>query len=82
MPFEEGGLHVLPGKALLDPVGARVDQYGQLPKGTMSKLTVRSDVFVGEVHGSVACGSGSQSQKPHTHVQSGQGKRLRITSSF
>jgi hypothetical protein len=50
-PFERGGVHVLPGKALLDPKNIRLDQYGQLPKGAMQRLTARPDVFVGKVAG-------------------------------
>jgi hypothetical protein len=50
-PYETGGVHVLPGKGTiaLDPVDAKVDQYGQLPKGTVKRLTAQSNVFVGPV---------------------------------
>lgn len=50
-PYEFGGLHVLPGQALLVPVNVRLDQYGQLPKNTMQRLLARPDVFVGRVRG-------------------------------
>jgi hypothetical protein len=50
-PFEVGGSHVLSGRALLDPVNARLDQYGQLPKGSLQRMLARPDTFVGTVHG-------------------------------
>ena len=50
-PYEFGGLHVLPGQALLEPVAARIDQYGQLPKGTAKRLAAMPNVFVGTLHG-------------------------------
>jgi len=48
-PYENGGLHALPGKALLEPIEVRLDAYGQMPKGTAAKLAGRPDVFVGKV---------------------------------
>lgn len=48
-PYETGGLHVLPGKALLDPVDIRLDQYGQLPQQTMTRLTARKDIYIGPI---------------------------------
>lgn len=50
-PYELGGLHVTPGKALLEPVGVKLDQYGQLPKGLVQKLAADPTVFVGTVKG-------------------------------
>lgn len=50
-PYEFGGLHALPGQALLEPVNARVDAYGQLPKGTVQKLAAMPNVFVATIHG-------------------------------
>ena len=51
LPFEIGGSHVLPGTGLvaLDPVGARLDQYGQLPRLSTQQLSGRPDIFVGPV---------------------------------
>jgi len=48
-PFETGGAHVLPGKALLDPVNVSLDQYGQLTKGAPKRLAAKPNVFVGTV---------------------------------
>ncbi|MCQ8240534.1 hypothetical protein [Rhizosaccharibacter radicis] len=53
-PFEDGGLHATPGKALLVPVDAATDQYGQLPKDAIKRYAGRKDVFVGTVHGVMA----------------------------
>ena len=49
LPYEFGGVHVLPGKALLDPVDIRLDQYGQLPKNAMNRLKARGDIFIGTI---------------------------------
>lgn len=49
-PYETGGVHVLPGKALLNPVGAYLDQYGQLPNRAMTRYQGRPDIFIGTVH--------------------------------
>jgi hypothetical protein len=51
MPFEFGGVHVLPGKALLGPKNVTLDPYGQLRKNTPKRLAKRKDVFVGTVKG-------------------------------
>lgn len=48
-PYEEGGIHVLPSKALLNPKNVTLNQYGQLRKGTLAALKGRSDIFIGPV---------------------------------
>lgn len=48
-PYEEGGVHVLPGPALLKPVDIKLDQYGQLPNKTMEKLKARPDIYIGPI---------------------------------
>lgn len=48
-PYEYGGLHVLPGPALLAPKQINVDAYGQLPKNTIKRLAGRQDIYVGPV---------------------------------
>lgn len=48
-PCETGGLHVLPGKGLLNPKDIGLDQYGQLPRQAAARLKSRQDVFVGTV---------------------------------
>lgn len=48
-PYETGGVHVLPGKALLRPMDIRLDAYGQLPKSTMAILRSRQDIYIGPV---------------------------------
>lgn len=49
-PFEYGGLHSIPREFLYEPVGAAVDAYMQLRKGTVARLAARKDVFIGTVH--------------------------------
>jgi hypothetical protein len=56
LPYEDGGSHVLPGKALLNPKDIRLDQYGQLTRATLRRLKAMPNVFIGPVktsHGSV-----------------------------
>lgn len=48
-PFEFGGMHKQNGPKILNPVGAQVNAYGNLPKGTWKRLQARKDVFVGIV---------------------------------
>lgn len=48
-PYETGGVHVLPGLALLNPKNIPLNAYGQLPRGIVDKLKGRPDVFIGAV---------------------------------
>lgn len=48
-PYETGGVHKLPGSALLNPKDIALNQYGQLPRGIMSKLRSRNDIYIGVV---------------------------------
>lgn len=48
-PYEGGGVHVLPGRALLNPKNIALNAYGQLPRGIVDKLKGRPDVFIGSV---------------------------------
>lgn len=48
-PYEDGGAHKLPGRALLNPKDIRLDANGQLPRGTMAALRARPDIFIGVI---------------------------------
>jgi hypothetical protein len=48
-PYEDGGVHQLSSKALLNPKDIPLNQYGQLRKGALAALKARSDVFIGPV---------------------------------
>lgn len=48
-PYESGGNHVLPGRALLNPKGVKLNANGQLPRNVLARLKARPDVFIGEV---------------------------------
>lgn len=48
-PYEKGGVHKLPGKALLNPKDVVLNQYGQLRRGALAALKGRSDIFIGPV---------------------------------
>lgn len=48
-PYEEGGSHVLSGRALLNPKNIKLDKYGQLPRKVLERLKARPDVFIGPV---------------------------------
>lgn len=48
-PYAEGGVHALPGRALLNPKDIKLDQYGQLPRRTMAMLRARADIYIGVI---------------------------------
>jgi len=48
-PYEFGGLNKLNSSALLKPVDARLNQYGNLPKSALDRYKNRRDVFIGKV---------------------------------
>lgn len=55
-PYEKGGLHVLPGRSLLNPKDIKLNQYGQLSRGTLQRLKARPDVYIGPLktkHGEI-----------------------------
>ena len=47
----EGGLRRPEGRAILIPVGARTNTYGNLPRRAVARLLARSDTFSGRVKG-------------------------------
>lgn len=48
-PYEDGGVHHLNSRALLNPKDITLNQYGQLKRGTLAALKARSDIFIGPV---------------------------------
>lgn len=48
-PYERGGVHKLNSRALLNPKGISLNQYGQLRKGALAALKGRRDIFIGPV---------------------------------
>lgn len=48
---EEGGTRHPKGKALLTPVGQRLNKYGNMPRGAVKRILARSDTFSGTVRG-------------------------------
>ncbi|MDY7560205.1 hypothetical protein [Pseudomonas sp. AB6] len=48
-PYEVGGLHVLSGRALLNPKDIKLNAYGQLPRNVLERLKARKDIFIGPV---------------------------------
>jgi len=48
-PYEDGGIHVLPSKKLLNPKDIKLDSFGQLPRNILEKLRSRPDIFIGPV---------------------------------
>jgi len=48
-PYEDGGVHKLNSRALLNPKDIRLNSYGQLPRATMGRLKARPDVFIGAI---------------------------------
>lgn len=51
MPYEFGGLHVLPGPELLNPKSISLDQYGQLRRNAIKRLAARKNVFFATIRG-------------------------------
>lgn len=49
LPYEIGGTNKLNSQALLKPIGAKVNQYGNLPRNLVKRLTGKPNVFVGKV---------------------------------
>lgn len=78
-PYETGGLHVLPSKALLNPKDIKLDQYGQLPKSTLARLKARPDIFIGpvETKAGVVNGVWQRSMLPKTKTKGRGGRALR-----
>lgn len=50
-PYETGGTNKLNSKALLKPVGAPLNQYGNLSKNKLAQLKAKGSTFVGKVKG-------------------------------
>lgn len=49
LPYEVGGKNKLNSRALLKPVGQKVNQYGNLPRNAIQRLLSKPNVFVGAV---------------------------------
>ncbi|WP_231890143.1 hypothetical protein [Ralstonia solanacearum] len=49
LPYEAGGQNKLNARALIKPVGQKVNQYGNLPRTTVKRLAAKKNVFVGKV---------------------------------
>lgn len=78
-PYETGGVHVLPGQALLNPKDVRLNQYGQLSRGTMKRLKGRSDIYIGPIetkHGKI------DGVWQRTKAKKGNPSRLRLLIRF
>lgn len=78
-PYETGGVHVLPGNALLNPKDIRLNQYGQLSRGTMKRLQGRSDIYIGPIkttHGKI------DGVWQRTKAKEGNPSRLRLLIRF
>ncbi|ANN70901.1 hypothetical protein [Bordetella bronchialis] len=48
-PYEDGGVHKLNSRALLNPKDIRLNSYGQLPRSALGRLKARPDVFIGAI---------------------------------
>jgi hypothetical protein len=50
LPYEVGGVHYLGSRiAMPVPIAQAVNQYGNIPRGTIAKLRGRPDVFIGSI---------------------------------
>lgn len=50
LPYETGGKNKLNSRALLKPVNARVNQYGNLPRNFIKSAKEKPNVFIGKVN--------------------------------
>lgn len=78
-PYEDGGSHSLPSKALLNPKNIRLDQYGQLTRSTLQRLKARSDVFIGPIRTKSGPVNGVWQRIPATR---GKPARLKLLIRF
>jgi len=79
-PFEDGGVHQLNSKALLNPKDIKLNQYGQLPKNILAALKARPDIFIGPVKTSKGVVNGVWQRPTNTKrvtLLNAKGKRLR-----
>ncbi len=90
-PYEEGGLHMLPGRVLLNPKNIRLNNYGQLPRDMLAKLKARSDIFIGPVKGKSGTINGvwqrvpavaGQAAKRGRAAKAGQAAHLKLLIRF
>lgn len=49
LPYEDGGVHKLPGPALFNPKDIDLNSYGQLPRGIMARMRGRKDIYIGVI---------------------------------
>ncbi|MFL9918835.1 hypothetical protein PQR75_26325 [Paraburkholderia fungorum] len=49
LPYEIGGTNKLNSQALLMPINAKVNQYGNLPRNLVKRLSAKPNVFVGKM---------------------------------
>lgn len=80
-PYESGGVHVLPGRALLNPKDIKLNQYGQISKGTLNHLKARSDIFIGPVktkHGMI----NGVWQRSTSSIPAGNSKKARTSNRY
>lgn len=49
LPYEDGGVHKLNSRALLNPKDIKLNQYGNLPNAALARLKAKPGVFIGPV---------------------------------
>lgn len=49
LPYEIGGTNKLNSQALLKPINAKVNQYGNLPRNLVKRLSAKPNVFIGKM---------------------------------
>lgn len=72
-PYEFSGHQVLNSRALLNPKNIRLNQYGNLPKGTLARLKARPDIYIGPIntHNGVVNGVWQRVAAGHTSRKRG-----------
>lgn len=78
-PYEFGGTNKLNSQALLKPVDAKLNQYGNLPRNLLARYRGRKDVFIGEGKGKNGTINGVWQRIP---AAKGRGRGLKLLVVF
>ncbi|MEX3961039.1 hypothetical protein AB4Y42_02295 [Paraburkholderia sp. EG286B] len=71
LPYEIGGKNKLNSKALLKPIEAKVNQYGNLPRNLVKRLASKPNAFIGKVKTKNGIVDGVWQRTKKTHGKQG-----------
>lgn len=79
LSYEVGGQNKLNARALIKPVGQKVNQYGNLPRTTVKRLAAKRNVFIGKIKTSAGEVDGVWQRSKATR---GKGAGLKLLVKF